>query len=399
MPNELLAFLGFYVAGLALNLTPCVYPMLSVTVALFGVEAQQNRVLRASVYVLGMATMYSVLGASASLTGGFFGAWLASKWVLAGIGILMLILALGMFGLYQFQLPSGVLTRLSSHPRTGIIGMYLAGLIVGIFAAPCIGPPIVALLALVAAKGSILYGFSAFFILSLGLGTPYWLLGVSSGALRKLPRSGMWLVWMEHLFGVILLGAAAYFLVLAFGPKFLVWVIPAVLIAGGIYLGFIERAGNDKSTFRMSKWIFGFACVGAGLWFAIAIPKTSGIVWEPYDAAKLEAYQKSGSPIVLDFYADWCIPCHEMDNQTFSKKEVQEALQPFKKLRVDVTNMSSEGTRETTDKFHVMGVPTMIFFDTKGEEVKDVRIVGFVPPVRFLEAVKQVLKEKRGQAT
>lgn len=390
MLSELLTFLGFYLAGLALNLTPCVYPMLSVTVALFGGGAQQNKVLRASVYVLGMATMYSVLGASASLTGGFFGAWLASKWVLAGIGILMLILALGMFGLYQFQLPSGVLTRLSGQRGTGIIGMYLAGLVVGIFAAPCIGPPIVALLALVAAKGSVVYGFSAFFVLSLGLGTPYWLLGVSSGFLRKLPRSGMWLVWVEHLFGVVLLGASAYFLVLAFQPKFLVWVIPAVLIAGGIYLGFVERAGNDKPMFRTGKWIFGLVCVGAGLWFALSIPKTSGIVWEPFDAAKLEAYQKSGSPVILDFYADWCIPCHEMDNQTFSKKEVQDALKPFKKLRMDVTNITAETTRETTDKFEVVGVPTMIFFDAQGKEVKEARIVGFVPPAKFLENLKKL---------
>ncbi|MBI4971582.1 MAG: thioredoxin fold domain-containing protein [Candidatus Omnitrophica bacterium] len=405
MFNELLAFVGFYLAGLALNLTPCVYPMLSVTVSLFGAgrsadgELPKNNVLRATVYVLGMATTYSVLGAFASLTGGLFGSWLSNKFVLGGIGALMVLLALGMFGLYQLQLPSSILTRLSAKRGTGLIGMYAAGLVVGIFAAPCIGPPVVALLAIVAARGSAVYGFLAFFVLSLGLGTPYWLLGVFSGLLKKLPRSGAWLIWMERVFGVILLGAAAYFFALAFWPSGLRWVVPVTLILGGAYLGFIEKAGNEKPVFRKIKWLIGLAAVGSGIWFAIIAPsKISGIVWEPYDVAKFQSYFSSGQPVILDFYADWCIPCHEMDERTFSKSEVVKALESFKKMRVDVTDFGGAASHETTDKYHVVGVPTMIFFDSKGEEVAESRIVGFQPAEKFLETIKPALEKIRRTA-
>lgn len=400
MANEILTFIGFYLAGLALNLTPCVYPMLSVTVSLFGAgkegEPQKNNILKASVYVLGMATMYSVLGASASLTGGVFGTWLSNKWVLGGIGALMVILALGTFGLYQLQLPSSMLTKLSGKRGSGIFGMYVAGLVVGIFAAPCVGPPIVALLTLVATKQSALYGFFAFFVLSLGLGTPYWILGVFSGLLKKLPRSGNWLLWTEHVFGVILLGTAAYFFTLAFQPKLIQWVVPAALILGGAYLGFLDKAGNERPNFKRMKLLIAAVVIASGISLVLAAPaKVSKIVWEPYESAKLESYLSSGTPVILDFYADWCIPCHEMDAQTFSQNEVVKALEPFKKMRVDVTDFSGQQARETTDKYKVVGVPTMIFFDTSGNEVAESRVVGFEPPKKFLATIKPAIEKSR----
>ena len=331
---EIISFFSFYLAGLALNLTPCVYPMISVTVALFGAGQGERRVLRATLYVLGMATMYSALGASAALTGGLFGAWLANKWVLAGLGSVMVVLAFGMFGLYQFQLPAGILARISTSRGTGLFGIFLAGLLVGVFAAPCIGPPVAALLALVAAKQDPIYGFSAFFVLALGLGTPYWLLGVFSGLVKKLPRSGAWLVWVERFFGVLLLAVSVYFFMLAFGPK--------------------QFSG--------------------------------GLAWEPYEASKLEAYRKSGAPVALDFFAEWCAPCHEMDRVTFSEKKVIEALQPFHKLRVDMTQNAPPVTRE----FQVVGIPTIVFFNRKGDEVETARVVGFVPPEKFLKNLKKI---------
>ncbi|MBI4397848.1 MAG: thioredoxin fold domain-containing protein [Candidatus Omnitrophica bacterium] len=396
MVHEIFPFIGYYLTGLALNLTPCVYPMLAVTVSLFGAQKEKesaqkiSRWPRATSYVLGMATMYSALGASASLTGGLFGAWLSNRWVLAGAGLLMLLLAFSMFGLYELQLPQGLLTRLSRRRGTGILGMYLAGLGVGIFAAPCIGPPVVALLTLVSAKGSALYGFLAFFVMSLGLGTPYWILGTFSGALEKLPRSGMWLVWVERLFGVVLVAMAVYFFVLAFTPKSLRWVLPVALILGGLYLGFVEKAGSDKTLFKKLKWGFGVLVILAGLALVVQAPgKISALVWEPYDAQKLQAYRASGQPVVLDFYADWCLPCHEMDEKTFTDSGVIKALEPYKKMRVDVTHFNAAQTRDSVDRFNVAGVPTLIFFGEDGEEVTASRTVGFVPPKKFLEIISQ----------
>ncbi|MGH2568682.1 MAG: cytochrome c biogenesis protein CcdA, partial [Bacteroidota bacterium] len=237
------AFLAIFLIGLALNLTPCVYPMMSVTVSLFGAQTDANilRVFfKAVVYVLGMATMYSVLGVSAALSGGLFGSWLQSPWVLAGIAALLFGLALSMFGLYQIQIPYWLTSKLGGTTSTGLVGLYLSGLVVGIFAAPCVGPPVIALLAFVGAKGDPVFGFWTFFILSLGLGFPYLILGTFSGLLKKVPKSGVWLIWVERLFGVVLTGAALFYLSLAFFPKFSAYLVPVILLAGGGYLGFLE---------------------------------------------------------------------------------------------------------------------------------------------------------------
>lgn len=400
MPQELLTLFGFYLAGLTLNLTPCVYPMISVTVSIFGGTkldtSQKHTIFKATLYVLGIATMYSVLGFVAGATGGFFGAWLANRWVLAGIGVIMVVLALGMFGLYQFQLPSGLLQKMTTQRTSGYLGMYLAGLVVGVFAAPCIGPPIVALLTLVGTRSDPLYGFISFFILSLGLGTPYWILGVFSGLIKKLPRSGMWLVWMERVFGVVLLGVALYYFALAFFPKNLSWVVPIVLVLGGAYLGFIERAGNEIANFRRLKWLLGVVVVFLGLWLGYrGLQSAPVLAWEPYTPEKLAAYRKEGKPVALDFYADWCIPCHEMDRYTFSNANVVQALKPFQKMRVDVTRIDTAETKAILEDFNIVGVPTMIFFDERGEEVKASRFVGFLPPERFLRTIQPVVKRSR----
>lgn len=226
--GTIVAFFAIFLIGLALNLTPCVYPMLSVTVSLFGTQTQDRistAFLRSVVYVLGIATMYTVLGVSAALSGGLFGSWLQSPWVLGGIGALLFALALSSFGAYQIQVPYWVTSRLGGQTSTGLIGLYLSGLVVGVFAAPCIGPPVIALLTLVGAKGDPVFGFQAFFSLSIGLGFPYLILGTFSGLLKKIPKSGAWMVWVERFFGVVLTGAALFYAALAFAPKYSVYVV------------------------------------------------------------------------------------------------------------------------------------------------------------------------------
>jgi len=393
--SELISFIGFYLAGLALNLTPCVYPMLSVTVALFGKGGAEaslaQRVLKASMYVFGMATMYSTLGVIASLSGGFFGVWLANKWVLMTIGLLMFILALGMFGLYQFQLPSKFTAFVGSKRNANLLGIYIAGLFVGVFAAPCIGPPVVALLTLVGTINDPVYGFFAFFILSLGLGTPYWILGIFSNLMEKLPSSGAWLIWVERLFGVLLFGTGVYFLALAFVPKLLLWVMPVVLVLGGLYLGFLNKSGNQSVVFKRVKWGLGVLVISLGIFFLNQqANRAEPMVWEEYSEEKLAVYREEASPIMIDFFADWCIPCHEMDKFTFSNNSVAEAVSSYKKLRVDVTSLDAPESKMALEKFQVRGVPTLIFYNSRGEQVPEARIIGFLPPEKFLEKLKLI---------
>jgi len=388
------AFLLIFLMGLALNLTPCVYPMMGVTVSLFGAGAAGGgpsgglRALpRAIVYVLGIALMYSTLGVIAALTGGLFGGWLASPWVLGGIGALLLALSLSMFGVYELQAPSALLSKLGGATGAGYVGTFLAGLLVGVFAAPCIGAPIIALLAHVGAKGDPVFGFQAFFILSLGLGLPYLVLAVFSGLMSRLPRSGSWMDWVKHLFGVILLAVAAFYLTLAIAPKHVGWVVPAALGLGGLFLGFLEPTGRDRPAFRRFKWAVGLAGIVAAV-LLVFRPVAPSIEWQPFDDVAIAAARDAGTPVLLEFSAEWCVPCHELEDVTFSDREVVRATASFVRMKVDLTRFDSPESQALRTRFAVAGVPTIIFLDGSGREVEAARVVGFMRPGPFLERIR-----------
>jgi thioredoxin:protein disulfide reductase len=384
------AFLAIFLVGLALNLTPCVYPMLSVTVSLFGGQSETNTLkvfLKAVTYVLGIATMYTVLGVSAALSGTLFGSWLQSPWVLGGIGVLLIGLALSSFGLYQIQMPYWLTSKLGGTTGTGIISLYISGLVVGVFAAPCIGPPVIALLTLVSSKADPVFGFWVFFTLSLGLGFPYLILGTFSGMLKKIPRSGAWLVWVERIFGVVLSAAGLFYLSLAFVPKLSAYVIPATLILGGVYLGFLEPSGKEKRGLQRFKWAFGLVAIAFGVVAANAL-RESGMTWEQFSEAKISGAKQQNKPIVMDFYADWCIPCLELEHKTFTDPSVIAATKDFVRLKVDLTHFDSPESEALRKTFNIAGVPTIIFIDKTGQEITGSRVVGYLPPMEFVEKAK-----------
>ena len=390
--GSFVAFFAIFLIGLALNLTPCVYPMLSVTVSLFGTQSDASTLrvfVKAVVYVLGIASMYSVLGVTAALSGELFGSWLQSPLVLGVIGALLFALALSMFGLYQLQVPYWLTSKLGGTTGTGFVSLFVSGLVVGIFAAPCIGPPVIALLALVGQKGDPLFGFTAFFVLSLGLGLPYLILGTFSGLLKNVPRSGVWLIWVERIFAVVLTGAALFYLLLALAPKFAPFVVPLSLIAGGLYLGFLEPSGKDKPTFRRLKWGFGIACIALGTMFANDL-RDPGIEWQQYNADLVARAQTSGKPVMLDFYADWCIPCLELDRRTFTNPSVITASEDFVRLKVDLTRFDSPEAEALRKQYTIAGVPTIVFLDKNGSEALTARVVGYLPPEEFLGRMKSV---------
>jgi len=404
-PNELLtlfetegsltAFLAIFLVGLALNLTPCVYPMMSVTVSIFGAQRETKTVkvfFKALVYVFGIASMYSVLGVTAALSGGLFGSWLQSPWVLGGIAALLFGLALSMFGVYQLQAPYWLTSKLGGTTGTSIVSVYVSGLVVGVFAAPCIGPPVIALLALVGAKGDPVFGFWAFFVLSSGLGLPYLVLGTFSGLLKKVPRSGDWMIWVERIFGVVLVAAALFYLSLAVAPKLAAFVPAFGLIVGGLYLGFFERSGRDKKILTRIKRVFGVLAISLGLIFANAL-REPGVVWTSFSEDSLAQAQSSGQPVMIDFYADWCIPCLELDRKTFTDAAVIDAAEEFVRLKVDLTHFDSPEAENLRKLFNIAGVPTILFLDRTGIENKSARVIGYLPPEQFLQRMKSVMGE------
>ncbi len=383
-------FISVFFLGLGLNLTPCVYPMLSITISLFrGTEGEPHgrAFLKALAYVLGIVTMYSVLGLVAAMTGSFFGHWLQNFWVQLATGILVIGLAFSMLGLYQFRLPAWLVPSRPGAAQGALLSFFVSGLLVGIVAAPCMGPAVLGLLAFVSVQQNMVFGFSLFFVMALGLGLPYLVLGTYSRLLSKLPKSGAWLVWFERLMGVVLLTFGIFYVAIAFKWPFVKGIVPAAFVVGGLYLGWIERSARFSKKFFAFQWILGALAVAIGLFFFFT-PK-SGIAWEKYHTGILEEAQASGQPVILDFYADWCIPCHELEQFTYSDLRVVKMLQPFRKIKVDATSADTDETREAVRRFDVLGVPTIVFLDEKGREVPSLRMNGFVGPEEFVSAVRE----------
>jgi len=395
MVFDLKSFISIFIAGLALNLTPCVYPMLSITVALFGQSAEMSRwraFARAFAYFLGIVCMYSALGVFAAMTGGFFGAWLQNAWVLIGVGIFILLIALSMFGLYTFQLPPALVSKAGALRQANWIGLFLSGLTVGIVAAPCIGPAIVGLLTYASTHATPQYAFLLFFTLALGLGFPYLLLGTFSHLLKRLPRSGVWLTWVERLFGVILVSLAIFYFLIALRPEWIPWLLPVMLIVGGVYLGFIEPSGGSSGLFPRFKKIIGCVAIGTSLTliFSASSDHVAGVVWEKFSEEKLAAAQSSEQPIIVDVFAEWCLPCHELERITYADPAVIAALESFVRLKADITNPNDPVAAKVLKDYDIVGVPTILFFNARGQEVREARQTGFIGPVEMQELIRMV---------
>jgi thiol:disulfide interchange protein DsbD len=384
-----LVFLG----GLALNLTPCVFPIIPITVGYFGNQSggrMSKTVLLAVLYLLGMATMYSALGLVAALTGSLFGSALQNPIVLVFIAMVMVTLSLSMFGVYEIRVPMR-LAGAAGTAKSGIAGSFLMGLTVGIVAAPCIGPFVLGLLTFVGEMGRPVLGFLLFFTLAVGLGLPYVFLAVASGSMSKLPRSGEWMEWVRRGFGVALVAMAVYFLRPLLGDPLYFGVMGAVLVVGGVVMGFVLKVGSKVLFVSALRRFVGVAAPLYGLYLIltpghiIARDAASGIPWQPYEASALERAVKDGRPVVIDFSADWCLPCKELEHKTFNQPEVVDAARGMVPLRADLTRSSSVEVKQLREQYRIRGVPTVVFIDSTGKERDDLRVVQFVDKEEFLK--------------
>lgn len=381
----LIVFLG----GLALNLTPCVYPLIPITVGYFGGQSEGNTkklALLGALFVLGMALMYSVVGVVTALTGAVFGALLQSPYVIVAIVLVLVALSLSMFGVYEFQLPSG-LVNMAGGARGGLYGAFFMGLTMGIVAAPCIGPFVLGLVTVVAAKSDPLYGFLMFFVLALGLGLPYFVLAIFSGKIKALPRAGMWMESVKHIFGFILLGMAVYFLLPVLPSPFKEYSLPVFMVVAALYLLFFEKVSEKLKGFKVFKNSFAVLILAVGIWFMIPTDEQS-IAWSKFDEKEFSQALESGDKVIIDFYADWCIPCKELDKLTFSDPAVIEKSEEFKTFKADLTKSMSPEVEKLREEFQIVGVPTVLIIDSSGKEVE--RITGFVNAEEFLAMLKSV---------
>jgi thiol:disulfide interchange protein DsbD len=371
--------------GLGLNLTPCVYPLISVTVAFFGGQshgrAAQARL--AVAYVLGIALSFSVLGVVAAFSGGLFGAALQRPAVLLVIATVLVVLALSSFGLYQLRLPS-VAMRWAGRAAHGVAGALFMGLTMGVVAAPCVGPVVIGLLLFVGSRQDMVLGFVLFFVLALGMGAPYLVLAMVAGSLQRLPRSGEWLLWTERIFGCVLLAMAAYFISLTLPEPAHSLLVPAVIAVSGIYLGFIARAGQSLRPLLTRG--LGTVFIAVAVWLGLPTGPHHTIAWAPLDHTPL-AGAALDKPMLIDFAAEWCIPCREMDRTTYVHPEVLREAERFRMVKADITQ-ENEATTRVVERFQVRGVPTIILFSRTGDERR--RFVGYVGVDEMLEAMRQV---------
>jgi thiol:disulfide interchange protein DsbD len=397
----------FLLLGLGLAFTPCVLPMvpiLSFIIVGEGVAVKKSRGFFLSLcYVFGMALVYTSLGVAAGLLGEGLSANLQSPWVLSAFALLMVVLSLSMFGVYQLQMPSFVQTKLSqlseNRSKGKAYGVFLMGAISALIVGPCVAAPLAGALVYISQTRDVLVGASALFAMALGMGIPLLLVGISAGSL--LPRAGAWMEQIKRFFGVLMLGMAWYMLkpLLPIAWQMLGW--GALGIGYAIYLFIDKRSGYRIKVLAVlcallgvSQWIgltMGVRSVYAPLAPLFTKPTHAANFTRIKTNAELDQYLKNaqGKRVMLDFYADWCVSCIEMEKFTFTDPRVKAQMEKMILLQIDVTANSVED-KAMLKRFTLFGPPAIIFFDESGQELTDKRVIGFQKSDEFLQSISHL---------
>jgi thioredoxin:protein disulfide reductase len=396
--GPLYAGLAALLGGLLVSLTPCVYPMIAVTVSVFGARQSTSRAqgaLLSAAFVLGIVAMFVPLGVVAGLTGGVFGAVLQSQWVIIGISLVFIAMAASMFGAFELTLPSGLANRLATVGGIGVKGAFALGLVCGIIAAPCTGPVLTGILTWIAQTQSVALGASAMGAFALGLGAPFFVVGTFA---IRLPKSGRWMVHVKSLLGIVLLVVAFYFLSTVFpslsepfrpGPVLIT--AGGLALLAGLALGAIHRSFEEpgKSIKVMKGVGVLLTSVAAYALIVGGTKPTESLSWEPLTVEQARAKALSENrPLLVDFTAAWCGACKELDKHTFSEPKVAQEAGRFVAVKVDATNDEDPAVTAAMEQMNVRGLPTVLVYDSRGNEAA--RCTDFVPADPFLEVIKTV---------
>ena len=358
-------FLAFFILGLALAFTPCVLPMLPIlSTIVFGAQGKQSITkgrasLLATTYVLGMACVYALAGVLMAALGGSVQRALQSPIALIGFALLLLALSGSLFGLYELRMPQSWQQKIDQlagrHKGGSFAGAFALGGISTLVASPCITAPLAGVLAFIAQTGSMSLGAGLLFVMALGMGLP--LLFIAIEARILIPSTGIWMVWLQRTLGVLLVATAA-------------WIASPLLQGSNSDVG--KTMANGQRQHLIGKASFAVIDSSAQL-----------------DQFLIQAKEQK-KLVLLDFYADWCISCKEMEVNTFANPEVNQELQKFILIQADVTKNSPEH-QALLKRFGLFGPPGILIFDLNSEELKDQRVIGYLPPQRFVERLKKVL--------
>ena len=405
----------FFIAGLALSLTPCVFPMIPILAGIIAGHGEQMTPRKAFglslTYVLSMSLTYTVIGVLAGLFGANLQASFQNPWVIGAFSGLFVLLSLAMFGFYELQLPASMqaaLTRASNSQRGGhLLGVAVMGFLSALIVGPCVAAPLAGALVYIGQSGDPLLGGAALFVLSLGMGAPLLLIGASAGKL--LPKAGPWMETVKQFFGVALILLAIWMLDRIVAAHITMLLLAVVLITCAVFLrgldrleaqaGAVARLGKALGILLLLYGVMLMAGVGSGKGTLLQPLKglASGSAQEQGPTVTfttvtsieqldplLEQAQRQGTPVMLDFYADWCVSCKELEVFTFADPSVAQRLQQFMTLKVDVT-AHDDASKALYQRYKIVGPPALIFYDRQGQLLENAMLIGVPDPEDFVD--------------
>jgi thiol:disulfide interchange protein DsbD len=411
--NRFLALLSFFGFGLLLAFTPCVFPMIPILSGIIAGSGENISTRRAFVlsvvYVLATCVVFTIAGVIAGLAGANLQAAFQKPWILVSFAILFVLLALSMFGFYELQLPSSFQSKIadiSNRQKGGsLIGVAIMGLLSALIVGPCVAPPLAAAVLYISQTRDPVFGGLALFVLSLGMGAPLVVFGTAAG--RFLPRAGAWMDAVKAVFGVLFLGLAIWMLARILDAVWIMLMTGALAIASAVYLGALERLPEGASGWRRLWKALGIVLLVAGAAEILGAAAGGRDVTQPLAGVVAGAGKSEGNalafrtiksvddldralaaakaakqPVMLDFYADWCVSCKEMEKFTFSQAPVQKALEGFVLLKADVT-ANDDADQALLERFNLFGPPATIFF-ADGAERRALRLIGFEKAEDFI---------------
>ena len=391
-----------FVGGFLTSLTPCVFPMVAITVSVFGGASQAKSRMSAAwlstCFVLGLATLFTVLGVGAGVTGAIAGSWLSNPYVVGFLALILLAFAASMFGAFELALPASLNNRLATVGGMGPGGAFALGLVMSLVAAPCTGPIFGGILVFIAKSHNVPLGALFSFSYALGLGVPFFLVGTFALAM---PKGGAWMLGVKWFFGVMLTVVALYFLknvipglghVAQKGTWFMVTAIAITVV--GLALASVHIAAERRKSpiahlskpFKLAS--LPLAIVGGFMAVSWVVLPKAELQWLESEDVAMQQANAEHKPVIVDFGAAWCGACNELAKHTFADSSVRAEAGRFVAVKVDATDDENDQINKIKEKYHVVGLPTVVVLDSNGNE--KIRFNEFVPPERFLAAIKSV---------